>query len=171
MASRSARIERCPNNFGSRFAKSGSRTISRVPATVRMISGEKRSRSSALGAKLAGMTMASGRHSQWNIALALVEDLRVRFRHGGQERLRIHSHPDHHDHQRNHARPFARVEIRHVVFDLVAQLTEEHTLIEPEHVARGEDHADRGEDSPGKVSLRGTLQYEKFSDEVIEHRQ
>src|ERR1700689_3355453 len=97
-----ASIERCPNNFGSRLANSGSRTINKVPATVRMISGEKRSRSSLPGAKLLGdklasMYVASGhvrqRHAQGSIPFTLVEDLRIRFRHRGQECLCIHAHP------------------------------------------------------------------------------
>src|SRR5579863_7105310 len=89
MARRKARIDRCPNNLGKRFAKSGSRTIRSVPATLRMISGENRRRSSPLGEKLTGMDVASAtarqRYLQRNVRFALIENPQIRFTHGGKE--------------------------------------------------------------------------------------
>src|SRR5580692_3425366 len=135
MAISRATIERCPNSFGYFFANSGSRTIRSVPAIVRMISGAKRSRSAPLGAKLAGpgstrrrlasMNASSRRRqrdTKRSVRFTLIENFQISFRDGGQESLSVHAHPDHHHNERNHARPLARVEVRHVVFDFFAQL-------------------------------------------------
>src|SRR5579862_2564942 len=152
-------IARCPKSRGSLRAKSGSRTIISVPATVRMVSGRNRWMSAEVGMKLPSMEHAScggrgRRNSQRRIGTALLQNLRVRLGNNGQKALRVHSHPDHHDHQRDHAGPFARVELRHMVFEVLTGVAEEHTLVKPKHVAGGKEHAERGEDRPGEISLR-----------------
>src|SRR5579864_1994471 len=99
---------------------SGSTTMSSVPAEVRMISGRKRTSSTALGKKSAGMTdlaraqvRSRGRRSdaEADVHLALGEYGGVGSRNGRQKTGRIHAHPDHHDNQRNDGRPLAAVQI------------------------------------------------------------
>ena len=58
-----------------------------------------------------------------------------------------------------------------MMVNLVADLAEEHALIQPQHVAGGEDPAESGEDGPREVGLRGALQNQEFADEIIQHGQ
>src|SRR5579872_2421591 len=96
-----AAMERCPKSFGIRLARIGSRTIRIVPAMVRMVSGAKRRRSSALGTKLTGMGVPSAdghwpnryRDPKGSVTGTLTQNFRVRFRNGRQKGLREHAHP------------------------------------------------------------------------------
>src|ERR1035437_7664088 len=125
----SAPMERWPNSLGKRRAKSGSSTISRVPAMVRIVSGAKRSRSVAEGAKLAGMGSAScvysgfysGADSGAGGRAGSLQDLSIRFRHHREERLGEDPHPDHHDDERRDANPFAEIKVGHVVLYFIAE--------------------------------------------------
>src|SRR5579871_3526112 len=100
-----------------------SRIISSVPVAIRMISGRKRMYSMAEGAKLTGMRHLCGGtrlagaavHLKLHIHLGLIQNPGGSLAYGGQERLRIHAHPDHHCDERNGCGPFAPAEVRHVM--------------------------------------------------------
>src|SRR5690348_9777042 len=109
-------MERFPNSFRLLAENSGSRTIRSAPAIVRISSGEKRKRSVALGMKLVGMDIASGQNRSGrsrgrSVHRGTVENCCVSFGDWPQKSLGEKSHPEHHHDQRNHARPFAYVEI------------------------------------------------------------
>src|ERR1700749_2702196 len=52
------------------------------------------------------------------------------------KRRRIDSDPERHDDEWNHVRPLAPLQIPQAFFLRVLDVAEEHSLIEPEHVAR-----------------------------------
>src|SRR5215469_6005924 len=167
-------MEMCPNSRGARFPKSGSNTMRSVPAMVRMSSGEKRSRSSALGMKLAGMRTTSGEGhgaAKGRVHVALLENVGIGRGDGWKEGVRVDAHPDHQRDKGNDAAPLADVEIRHVMTNFFAGFTVEDALVEPEHVASGEDHTQGSEYGPGEVRLRGALKHQKFADEIVERGQ
>src|SRR5580693_9002868 len=152
-----------------------SNAINSVPATIRMISGRNRRYSTAAGARLMGTRhldvgrRRGGRlHANLHVYLRLIQNVSRSLTHGWQERLRIHSHPNHHRDQRHDGGPFARLQIEDMMAHLVRRLAEEHSLVKPQHVTSRKDDADGGENRPAEIGLRGTLQYQELADEVTQ---
>src|SRR5579872_1561300 len=106
----------------------GSRTMSSVPITVRMISGRKRTRSPGFKKLLTGtrhLRLGPGLHLEGHIDLGLAQHTRGGLADRRQERLRIDAHPHHHGDQRNDDGPFAEIQIWEMRADLFADLAVE----------------------------------------------
>src|ERR1039458_9251918 len=153
--------------FSDMLVVDGFATFFSVPAAIRMISGRNRMYSTLAGAKLTGMrdlggplpygrgSVGDGRgsegggrgrlHAELYVHLRLFQNPRRGLAHGGQERLRIHAHPNHHHDQRQDGGPLARLQIEDMMPHFIRCLAVEHALVEPQHVTRRQNHTDGGE--------------------------
>src|SRR5664280_3016582 len=136
----------CPKAFDERLWIRGSSTMSRVPMTVRMISGRKRRASCGLKRKtgltgtgdLRDLRCCRYMHPVGDVHVGLLQYARGVLADGREEALRVHAHPHHHDDEGKDRRPFAEIEIRDVGANFVASHAVEHALVHPKHVAGGE---------------------------------
>src|SRR3954468_10221723 len=119
-----------------------------VAATDRMISGRKRTYSTAAGWRLSGtgelrgLSRRRGSDTERYVESSLLQDDSGDLTDARQKCLGSGTEPYHQDKQGNHNAPFARAEVGHVRADALGSFTIENTLIKPQEIAGGKDHAD-----------------------------
>src|SRR5580704_363309 len=108
-----------------------SRNMMKTPNSVRTVSGRTRMYSAEVGMKLSStIHLHTVRERRRGLAgLRGFQNLRVLRADRRQERLRKGPHPEHQDQQRNNRRPFARLQIVHVMAHRFRCLPVKHSLV------------------------------------------